>query len=353
MTMNRNDTGQFGLKYDLDEEHTEYFDEYGEWVTINVDKQTTIDRLKSGVRVWLHWCQKHDVNPYEATERDVRLFIKSMQHDELAETTITRRVATVSKYYHFLATDPVIEVEIENPTKNISLPKDYDIKNLTEYVRVLDDEGRDDIIALDYKQIEPIFDYVPGKKEFTRVRNKLICHLFWQTAVRSDELSRFREDNIDWENREIKIRSSKLNRKDHPDLYHRRVWWEPNLDYLMRRWESKRSQVDPSGECPYWLISETGNQLSPSYLSRIVKDAADNAGVNEPLVRGEDGEVQQWLYTGHRLRHSRISHLANETDLDLNFIRMMAGHAKMDTTLKYVETNWGAARNAFEDATHV
>lgn len=354
MAMNRNDDGQFGTKFDLDEEHTEYFDEYGVWVTINGDKQTTIDRLKEGVKAWLYWCQENDVHPYEATERDVRSYIKSMQYDGLADTTLTRRVATVSKYYHFIVTDPDMDVDIDNPTNEISLPKEYDIKNHTEYVRVLHEEGRDDIIALDYGQIEPIFDYVPGKKEFTRIRNKLACNLFWQTAARSDELSRFRIDkeNIDWDKRQFKIRSAKLNRDDHPELYQRRVWWEPDLDYLMHRWMSKREQVDPEEDCPYLLISETGEQLSPGYLSRIVKEAADNAGLNEPLTRDESGEVKQWLYTGHRLRHSRISYLANETDLDLNFIRMMAGHAQMDTTLTYVDTDWDAARNAFEDATN-
>lgn len=351
--MEKNDEGQFSTKYELSDAYGELFDEYSGWMTINTDKTTTIDRLKAGVRAWLYWCEDNDIQPYEARERQIRRYIQSMQKRGLAETTITRRVASVSKYYHFLLTDPMVEVELEeNPTKEIKLRKDHSISNLSEYIRVLDNEGRDDIIALSYERIEPIFDHVPGQRDATRIRNELICRLLWQTAVRSEEMSRFRVDNIEWDDREIKIRSAKLNRKDHPDLYHRRVWWESNLDYLMHRWNSKRSQfIDKDDESPYLFITEDGTQMSPSYISRIVKDAAHNAEVNEPLTRNEDGEVKQWLYTAHRLRHSRITHLANNVpDLDLNFIRMMAGHVKFDTTLKYVKTDWQSAREAYDGA---
>jgi integrase/recombinase XerD len=270
-----------------------------------------------------------------------------MVTDDYADTTITRRFASVSKYYHFLATDPDIDRDIENPTADISLPRDYKVTNSSEYYRVLDLEGRKDIIAPSFEQLQPIFDHVPGQKQFTRLRNELICRLLWQTAVRSEELSRIRLDKISWDSRDIEFRSAKLNRDDHPDLYYRHVWWEPNLDMLMHRWKSKRSEADPEGDSPYLFIGEQGDQLEPSYISRIVKDAAFNAGIQEPLVRAEDGTVKQYLYTAHRLRHSRITHLANETDMDLNFIRMMAGHAKLETTISYVDTDWDAAQSAY------
>jgi integrase/recombinase XerD len=118
----------------------------------------------------------------------------------------------------------------------------------------------------------------------------------------------------------------------------------------MRRWESKRAEADPDEESPYLFVGEQGSQLEPSTISRIVKKAAHNADIQEPLVRDTDGSVQQWLYTAHRLRHSRITHLANETDLDLNYLRMMAGHAKVETTLTYVETDWDVARSSYFDA---
>lgn len=348
--MKRNDKGQFASTRDLSSTYKEFYTDYSGWVTASVDKQTTVDRLKAGVKAWLYWCQDAGLDPLVADEDSVNSYIRMMIREDFADTTITRRFASVSKYYHFVSTDPRIEADIENPTADISLPRDHNIKNTSEYYRILDRGGRKDIVAPSFGQLKPIFDDVPGRKEFTLTRNELICRLLWQTAVRSDELSRIRLDKIDWEDRDIELRSAKLNRDDHPDLYYRHVWWEPDLDYLMRRWESKRSEADPDAESPYFFIGERGSQLEPSTISRIVKDAAFNADIQEPLVRDTDGSVKQWLYTAHRLRHSRITHLANETELDLNYLRMMAGHAKVETTLTYVETDWDVARTSYFDA---
>lgn len=348
----RDGKGRFETKYELDDEYSKFFDDYAVFVTINSRKESSTERLKAGVKAWLHWCQENDVQPFEATEDDVRSYIKAMQLAKHAETTITRRVASVSKYYHFLLTDPDTDASREtNPTRDVNLRRDYDITNQSEYVHVLHQEGRDDIIAIEYEDIQPIFDHVPGKRAATKTRNKLICMLFWQTAARSDELSRVRSNKIEWDNREITIRSAKLNRKDHPKLYQRRVWWEENLDYLMLRWKQKRSEFDPDGSSPYFFVTENGSQMNPSYMSRIVKKAAHNAGVNEPLVKDENGDVKQWLYTAHRLRHSRITHLANDPiNMNLNSLRMMSGHASFDTTLTYVKADWGTARNAYFEA---
>ncbi|EMA01365.1 Phage integrase family protein [Haloarcula vallismortis] len=115
--------------------------------------------------------------------------------------------------------------EIDNPTEDISLPRDYGIKNLTEYGRVLDHEGKTDIISSSAADVRTLFEHVPGKRNFTQTRNELIVRLFWETALRSDEMSRVKMRNIDDDQREITVHSAKLNRKEHPDLYHRRVWW--------------------------------------------------------------------------------------------------------------------------------
>lgn len=127
--------------------------------------------------------------------------------------------------------------------------------------------------------------------------------------------------------------------------------FEESLDYLMYRYLDQRSDKDPDEEYDYLIIGNRGGQLEPSTLSRIVKDSAHEAEIQEPLTTNPDGSVKQWLYTAHRLRHSRITYLANKTDMDLNFIRMMAGHEQMDTTLEYVDNNWDEVRSAYHATT--
>lgn len=346
--MNRGDDGTYSSGTDLSGEYQDLYDDYQRWSSTHINKETTRERLQSGVRYWLSFCETEGIDPLSAEENDVRIYIDEMVSEGLADTSITRRTATVSKYYHYLSTDPRQDVDIANPTEDISLPRDYDISNLSNYVRVIDREGRSDVIAPPRSDVEKLFEYPGGKRAKTRTRNELIIRLFWETALRADELSRVRLDKIDMDNREITVRSAKLNRKQHPDLYHRRVWWTSNLDYLMQRWIDKREEI--SGKSDYLLVGEDGDQLSPGYLSRIVKDSAHEAGIQEPLTRDSDGNVKQWLYTAHRLRHARISHLANETDMDLNHLRMMAGHAKFETTLSYVRTDWESARESYQQS---
>ena len=350
--MTRNDNGKFESEREL-RQYKKLYQQYSEWLMINVNKERTITRRKAGAEAWLAWCESNDCDPIYALSSDVRSFIKSMQVDGLADTTICNRFASVSKFFHYIKTDPdrPANENTKNPTAEINLRKDHDITNTAQYTSIIHREGREDIIAPPYEKLKPIFDYVPGSTGFSKVRNELICRLFWQTALRSDELSRVRIQKVDTDKRQIKIRSAKLNREDHPDLYQRYVFYESSLDYLIHRWLDKRAAKEGDKDSPHLLIGQHGGQLNPSYLSRIVKKAAHNAGIQEPLVKDEDGSVQRWLYTAHRLRHSRITQLANKTDMDLNFIRMTAGHASMDTTLEYVDPDWDEARTAFKKAT--
>jgi len=345
----RNEKGQFGAADELNE-YQDLFDSYSGWLTSSIEKQTTIKRRKEGAKFWLHYCESDGIDPVKATENNLNAWIFELVSENLAETTISNRFASVSKFYHYLTTHPKYPDDIENPAAEINLRNRHDVTNNAAYTRILHRDGREDIIAPDYEELEPLFDHVPGGTDFTRVRNELICRLFWQTALRSDELARVKTDNTDMEEREIKVRSSKLNPSDHPDLYNRLTFYEPNLDYLMHRYLNKRSEK-ADDNCEYLLIGDRGGGLDSGYLSRIVKRAAHNAGIQEPLVTDSEGGVKQWLYTAHRLRHSRITHLANKTNMDLNFIRMMAGHSSMDTTLSYVQPDWSEAREAFRNAT--
>lgn len=357
--MSRDDKGRFESEYVLSE-YADIHDSYAEWVNVSIDKEPTQNRLKDDVRTYLHWAEEENVHPYEATENDVRRYIKSLTIAGDADTTITRRTASVSKYYHTLLTDPdlegVLQIDV-NPCAHISLPKDFEISAQSEYVTVIRREGREDTLAPSYESLKPIFNHVPGKRPATRTRNKLICHLAWQTAMRSDELSRVRLDNIDLNKREIKIRSSKLKPKQ--ELYIRRVWWEPDLNPLMHRWINlHREQLNPKANDEFLFVgaanghekdNKSDYQLAPGTISRVVKRAAHNAGIQEPLVKDAKGGVKQWLYTAHRLRHSRITYLCNEVDdLSIHFVRMMAGHENLDTTLDYVEADWETARTKYQ-----
>lgn len=351
MTKNntRNDSGQFESQGTVSE-YQDIFEQYSDWVNAFTEKDQTASRRIAGCKSWFLWCADTDTNPLCADEHAITQWVQDVINDGYADTTISSRFTSISMFYTWLLSDSGIDHSIEDhPTESVELSR-YGVSNSSQYKRLIKRDGRKDIIAPSYDEFEPMFNTVPGKTDFVRVRNELICRLFWQTALRSDELSRVKTENVDLDKRQIEVRSSKLNEDDH-DLYVRKTFFEDTLDYLMHRYLDKRADKDPESEYDYLIIGNRGGKVNPSTLSRIVKDSAHEAGIQEPLTTNPDGSVKQWLYTAHRLRHSRITHLANKTDMDLNFIRMLAGHEQIETTLEYVDNDWDEARNAYHAAT--
>jgi len=346
---NRNDDGEFTATEDVTE-HRDLFDAYSGWLAGHTDNTRTVTRRKAGSKHWLLWCENTGTDPLSAVPDDVRDWLKEQKADGLAGTTISSRFASVSKFYRWVLTDSDSESTIdENPTEEVD-PARYDIYNSAEYINVVHRQGRQNIIAPSRSEVEKLFDVSIGRTDFVRVRNELICRLLWQTALRGDELSRVRFDNVDLDDRAITVRSAKLDREAHPDLYHRQTFYEENLDYLLHRYIDMREEKANDNN-PHLIVGNRGGQLKAPTISRIVKDTAHEAGIQEPLTTNSDGSVKQWLYTAHRLRHARITYLANKTELDLNFIRMIAGHAKISTTLGYVNADWDEAQKAFHSAT--
>jgi integrase/recombinase XerD len=76
-------------------------------------------------------------------------------------------------------------------------------------------------------------------------------------------------------------------------------------------------------------------------INNIVKESAQNAGVQRPLRPinpSSDDEIKEWFVTTHRLRRSAISHWVNDCEtLDLHQVRRIAGHARIEQTMEYVE----------------
>jgi len=325
----------------LDGQYKQLYEEYGAFTVDNYDNDNTGTRRKAGVKKWLGWCQSEDIDPFEVTESEIHQYIRSVNN--LADTSVSSLFSSVSMFYLWIIPeDYPIE---ENPTADIDLKDHYNLKPQTaEYVKVLRRKGRENVKALPKERITKIFDHMGNPP----IRNSLLARLAWQTALRTDEMSRIRIDNIDFGKREIRIRSSKLNPEDHPDLYIRRVYYNSNLDELMKDWINKRrAALSPhASDSPYLFLTHQSKQMRPSHISRLIKDAAHEAGIQEPI--GEDGNGNtRWLVTGHRIRHSRISYLANETPMTLPALRKMAGHAKISTTQDYITTDWEQVRKDY------
>jgi integrase/recombinase XerD len=249
-----------------------------------------------------------------------------------------------------------LELEHGHPCRDkrdIHLKEDYGVHASTsEYKRQhttagIDLDGTrngDAVLALKPQIVEKLFDNVPGKRKQTRLRNEIAVRLNWYTGCRADELSRMQVEKIDWDQCCINIRSAKINAKENPELARRDVFFPESFKVQLKRWcervrHAYSGDVEPDSGAI--LVTTKSDQMQPSLINDIVKEAARNAGVQHPLRPadpGPDDTVEEWFVTTHRIRRSAISHWVNDCEpISLHQARQLAGHARIQQTMDYVE----------------
>ena len=184
----RNDDRQFEPQGTVTE-YKDLFDQYSGWVNAFTEKNRTATRRIAGCKNWLLWCAEPDTDPLNTDEYAVIQWVQDALNAGYADTTISSRFTSISMFYTWLLSDSGINHNIEDsPTEPVKLSR-YDISNSLQYKTLIKRDGRRDIIAPAFDEFKSMFQTVPGRTDFVRVRNELICRLFWQTALRSDELS--------------------------------------------------------------------------------------------------------------------------------------------------------------------
>ncbi|WP_324757010.1 tyrosine-type recombinase/integrase [Haloarcula sp. GH36] len=319
--------------------------------------QSTVETRRREVRYWLAFCEANSIDPLAAETNDIRGYIQT--NTNYADTTLDSYYRSIQSFYSIVANDQAsAELELENghPCRDkhdIDLKEDYNIHGSTPEYKLQhnlsgnDIDGvreSDQIIALKPETIHELFDHVPGETEYNKLRNEVAIRLAWYTGCRSEELSRLKIENITWDQCQIELRSAKLDPAENPDLIRRTVFFPNEFRLTLRRWvererHSYSSAAEP--ESGRILVTTHNPEMRPAGISDIIKQAARNAGIQRPLRPADPGpgeEIKEWVVTSHRIRRSAISHWVNDCpEIDIHQARQMAGHAKIEQTMNYVE----------------
>jgi integrase/recombinase XerD len=318
---------------------------------------STIETRRREVRYWLAFCETNDIDPLAAVTSDVRGYIQ--QNTDHADTTLDSYYRSVQSFYSIVSNDQAydrLSLEHGHPCRDkhdIDLKDDYEVHGSTpEYKLQHNLEGKDiegvrssdQVISLKPETVHELFDHVPGETIETQTRNEVALRLAWYTGCRGDELSRLQIDDITWEKCQIELRSAKLDPAENPDLIRRKVFFPEDFRFPLKRWvERVRHTFSAAAEPESGriLVTTHNPEMRPAAINEIVKEAARNAGIQRPLRPANPGpeeEVKEWVVTSHRLRRSVISYWVNDCpEIDLHQARRMAGHAKIEQTMDYVE----------------
>ena len=277
----------------------------------------TIKQYGRGLELFADWLADEELKSDAVTTRDLQRYLSWLKNDRgYAPKTIRGYFSAVSGFYSDLKTTPAIDTD---PTDDIVL-KDY-AKKETMKERTTKEER----VWFTKEQLMKLVENVPKPV----VRNRLVVLFQYYTALRRDEVVSVRLDDLDREQRQVRVRGKN-------DTIHT-AHWQPKLDGLLQTWldGGYRAASPYAGDSPYLFLTESSPQMNGGVVNDIVVQAAENAGIQEVLYTDAAGNAHN-KYTSHALRHSFAMHWL-ENGGSIEGLSKHLAHQSVTTTEIYGE----------------
>jgi integrase/recombinase XerD len=252
----------------------------------------------------------------EATKRDIQDHIQECKENDLGNKTISIRFTAIRQFFQWLSNEGRID---EPPTRNLESGVDTSLSRKQQERR----SGKP--VAVTNAEKEQLCEHVPDPK----VRNELLIRLLFQTGIRSKELRNIRIQDVDRDERSIRIEDAKSEK--YRKVYYRDLepWLSQWLDHGYR--DSMRSAADSN----YLFLTNRAGKFNKDRPNKIVTKAADNADIQSVMYTdGQGGERKR--ITTHALRHGFARHCVKE-GMDISYLKDLMGHENLETTKVYLK----------------
>lgn len=281
---------------------------------------TTLEKRRGELERFREW-YGGDLAEVEWTDIEDFVMDKAQNH---GPNTIDGYRWALSKFYRHMEKrgridqNPVEEV----PWKDISAAGSKTRKEI-------ESEDGERIHPLTAEEVQALAENVSNPK----VRNELVIRLMAQTGMRAGEVAHLKIEDVYPERREIDIKVT----KSEP----RRVAYQPNLTGLIDLWLNggHRDVYSTAEDSPYLFVTRKKERMNNNLINKVVKKAADNAGIQKPLYEDAKGYTR-WRVTSHALRHTfavkALSPDVGEGSMNLPYLRDVMGHTDIQTTQKYL-----------------
>lgn len=292
----------------------------------------TVKRYTTQVYAWRDWLDENrSKSVWEADNVDLRVYIKQADSKGEAPTTINQRVSAISKFYqdcNTLEDEHQMPNVPENPYENLDDKYKKLLRGNTKKKDALQDSDGDEFPYLEPDEVAELVENVPAP----RLRNELIIKLLFNCGFRRQELAKMELKHLDREDRSIYIPPRK-------SAEGRTVTFnEGYLGFQLDRWldHGGRESMSYAPESDFLFPTNKGEHISGRQLNRIVRKAAENAGVQEVFESETSNGNKMRKVTAHTLRHSFAMQMLN-SGVDIRKLQTLLGHDDMDTTLIYLQ----------------
>lgn len=274
-------------------ENEKVLNEYLHSMALSGLRDSTIKARKEFVGRFLDEVAK----PVDAVKtRDVRNFLMAEEKRGNSRDTLATKIAILKAFFKWLEKEEVVE---KNPMNRIDKPK----------------TSKGEPKPLTQEEIEQVREVIE------KPLHKAMFELLYSTGARVSEAVALNKEDIDWQNKRLRIHDGKGGKPRWALLSIRAV-------RAIEKYLSTRSDEEE-----YLFRSQLRKRISTDSLQRSLKILGEKAGLKKRL-------------TPHRLRHSLATHLlAADTPIDV--VQAILGHSEISTTQIYAKTQEEAIEHHF------
>ena len=249
-----------------------------------------------------------DKSVTQIKESELKAYIEALENDNFKPATISRNVASIKAFFHYLLKEGIIKQDISEKLKAPKIEKKApEILSTEDVVKLLEQPDGD------------------SPKE---LRDKAMLELLYATGIRVSELISLLESDVNMTMGYIVCR----------DTHKERVipfGGEARNALVRYIGESRNAMIEDPG-CHTLFVNCSGGPMSRQGFWKLIKSYAKKAGINSDI-------------TPHTLRHSFAAHLV-ENGADLRSVQEMLGHSDISTTQIYVNMNHSRLRDVYSKA---
>jgi integrase/recombinase XerC len=239
----------------------------------------------------------------------IRSWIVTLVDNEISNTSVNRKIASLKSYYKFLLKTKQIEVSPLLKHKSLKTPKTLQI-------------------PFSEKELDEVLHQIKYPDGFEGIRDKLMIDLFYSTGIRRTELIHLKMINIDLSNATLKVLGKRNKERILPLL--------PIIINQFKLYLTERAYLERITDSEYFFLTLKGVKMNDSLVYRLINHYFSN--VSEKVKKSP-----------HILRHTFATHLLNN-GADLNSVKELLGHSSLASTQIYTQSSLFELKKVYGDA---
>ena len=248
----------------------------------------------------------HEVS--EVSEQDLRDYVKYLEDNKFAAATVSRNIASLKAFYHFMVQEGMVEKDLSDSLKAPKIEKKIpEIMSPDEVVRLLEQ---------------------PSSNSPKEIRDKAMLELLYATGIRVTELITLKISDVNMPMSFILCRDRNKERII--------PFGTEAKNALARYLDGTRDEMLENKSSDVLFANCSGQPMSRQGFWKLIKYYAKKADIKADI-------------TPHTLRHSFAAHLV-ENGADLRSVQEMLGHSDISTTQIYANLNHNRIREVYVKA---